>query len=40
MELLETSDASQNDLQKTLSEALKEADAKALQRALEALKKK
>jgi len=40
MEPLETSEANQNDLQKSLSEALKDADAKALQRALEALKKK
>ena len=40
MEPLETSEVKQDDLQKTLSEALKGADAKALQRALEALKKK
>jgi CheY-like chemotaxis protein len=40
MEPLETSELKQDDLQKTLSEALKEADAKALQRALEALRKK
>jgi two-component system alkaline phosphatase synthesis response regulator PhoP len=40
MEPLETSEVKQDVLQKTLSEALKGADAKALQRALEALKKK
>ena len=40
MELLESSEPDQNDLHKTLSEALKGANAKDLQRALEALKKK
>jgi two-component system alkaline phosphatase synthesis response regulator PhoP len=40
MEPLETSEKKGDDLQKTLAEALKGADTKALQRALEALKKK
>jgi CheY-like chemotaxis protein len=40
MEPLETSELEQDNLQKTLSEALKGADAEALQRALKALKKK
>jgi len=40
MEPLESSETQQDDLQKTLSEALKGANADSLKRALEALKKK
>ena len=40
MEPLESSDTQQDDLQKTLSEALKGANADSLKRAIEALKKK